>query len=119
LDGRFQFIQVVRQLGNFRGGDLLRLEQLFSLAGQFLDQRFLECLGQMRRQVGPGGRQCLLRAPFRLDRPLLPDVIGNRQFASGCGRPEITPSGQKILTPFPGVFDDIRAFLVVVPFAAG
>jgi hypothetical protein len=73
LHGHFQFIQAVRQLYEFRDGDLLRLKQFLSMDGQLLGTGFLERLGQTRCQF----------------------VLGRRQFASGLsgggrGRVEAT-----------------------------
>jgi hypothetical protein len=76
------FVQVVRQLGDFRGGDLLRLKQFSSLDGQLLNQRFLEHLCEMWREAGTDSGLDLLRAQFRQERTLPPDVVWNWQFAS-------------------------------------
>ena len=77
----------------------LRLEQFTALRGQFLNHRFLEHLGQMRREVGPGGGLRLFRAPFRLQGALTPDAVrrtGSSLPAAGRMRSwaESTASGQ-------------------------
>jgi hypothetical protein len=88
---RPQFVQVVRQLCDFRGGDLLRLKQFSSLDGQLLNQRLLERLCKMWREAGTDNGLGLLRALFRHERTLPPDAVWNWQFASsgsgGCYQP--------------------------------